>query len=139
MQKGKRSPGHVHYTHMIPKIDELRLICATSSPHIICVVEAWLGDDISDNEISILDYNVTRLDRNRHGGGIIFYTRSDLHSEIVLKQPYDLEFLLLSISNPNFSNKVHVGLFYRPPNSPSNSLELLYNCFQSVSVNIFSN
>ena len=122
---------------LIPKIDELRLICATSSPHIICVVETWLGDNISDSEISILDYNVTRLDRNRHGGGIIFYIRADLHSEIVLKQPYDLEFLLLSISNLKLSNKVHVGLFYRPPNSPPNSLELLYNCFQGVSVNIF--
>ena len=124
---------------LIPKIDELRLICAASSPHIVCVVETWLGDEISDSEISINDYNVTRLDRNRHGGGIAFYIRSDLHSEIVLKQPYDLEFMLLSIVNLKFSNKVHVGLFYRPPNSPSNTLEFLYNCLQGVSVNIFSN
>ena len=26
-----------------PKIDELRLICAATSPHIVCVVETWLG------------------------------------------------------------------------------------------------
>ena len=124
---------------LIPKIDELRLICATNSPHIVCVVETWLGDEISDCEISITDYNVTRLDRNRHGGGIAFYIRSDLHSEIVLKQPYDLEFMLLSIVNLKFSNKIHVGLFYRPPNSPTNTLEFLYDCLQGVSVHIFSN
>ena len=63
---------------LIPKIDELRLICATNSPHIVCVVETWLGDEVSDSEISIIDYYVTRLDRNRHGGGIAFYIRSDL-------------------------------------------------------------
>ena len=119
---------------LIPKIDLFMLLVL-----ILFVVETWLGDDIADSEISILYYNVTRLDRNRYGGGIIFYIRCDLHSEIVLKQPYDLEFLLLSISNPKFFNEVHVGLFYRPPNSPSNSLELLYNCIRGVSVNIFSN
>ena len=89
------------------------------------LVETWLGDEISDSEIAINDYNVTRLDRNRHGGGIAFYIRSDLHSEIVLRQPYDLEFMLLSFANLKFSYKVHVGLFYRPPNSPSNTLEFL--------------
>ena len=72
----------------------LDLFCAT---HTVCVVETWLGDEISDCEISITDYNVARLDRNRHGGGIAFYIRSDLHSEIVRKQPYDLEFMLISI------------------------------------------
>ena len=66
------------------------------------MVETWLGDDITDGEISISDYNVTRLDRNRHGGGIAFYIRSDLHSEIILKQPYDLEFLLLLLLMQNF-------------------------------------
>ena len=92
----------------------------------------------SDSEITIYDYNVTRLDRNRHGGGIAFYIRSDLHSEIVLKQPYDLEFMLLSIVNFKFSYKIHVGLFYRPPSSPPNTLDFLYTCLQDVNVNVFS-
>ena len=100
---------------LIPKLDELRLICATSSPHIVCVVETWLGREISDSEIAINDYNITRLDRNRHGGGIAFYIRSDLHSEIVLKQPYDLEFILLSVVNLKSSYKVHLGLFLSSP------------------------
>ena len=66
----------------------------------VCVVETWLGREIFDSEIAINDYNnITRLDRNRHGGRIAFYIRSDLHSEIVLKQPCDLEFSLLSIVN----------------------------------------
>ena len=38
-----------------------------------CVVEAWLSEQISDAEISIPDYSVIRLDRNRDGGGIAIY------------------------------------------------------------------
>ena len=35
-----------------------------------------LSEEISDAEISIPDYSVIRLDRNRHGGGIAIYVRS---------------------------------------------------------------
>ena len=50
----------------------------------LCVVETWLRDEIPDSEIFITDYNVTRLDRNWHGGGILFYVRSNLYSKIVI-------------------------------------------------------
>ena len=43
------------------------------SPDVICVVESWLDADIGDSEISIQGYSVIRLDRSRHGGGVLIF------------------------------------------------------------------
>ena len=94
---------------MPPKIDELQLIYATCKPDIVCVVETWLDSEIADVEIAIPDFSITRLDRSRHGGGIAFYTRSNLYSQVFLKGPYDLEFLLFSVSSLNFLIKCILG------------------------------
>ena len=57
---------------LVPKIDELRLICASCNPDIVCVVETWLDGEIADTEVAIPNFSLTRLDRNRHGGGIAY-------------------------------------------------------------------
>ncbi len=63
---------------LIPKFDELYVLAESQKPDIICVTETWLCINIMDNEISIPGYNVHRLDRNRHGGGILMYTSEDI-------------------------------------------------------------
>ena len=55
---------------LLPKIDDLRLVCSLYFPHVICIVESWLDIDILDSEICIQGY-LCRLDRTRHGGGTI--------------------------------------------------------------------
>ena len=117
---------------LLPKIDELRLTCETTKPDVVSIVKTWLASDISDNEIAIPGYNVTRLDRNRHGGGLLFYTKSCLYSQVLLQHPFDLEFVLFSISYSNFSYKIHIGLFYRPPSSPSVFMDFLYTSLQNI-------
>ena len=52
---------------LCPKIDNLRLICASLCPGFVCVVETWLSDEIDDSEICIQGYTSVRLDRTRHG------------------------------------------------------------------------
>ena len=63
---------------VLPKlaINELKLTCTTESPDVVCIVEMWLGNSIHDSELVIEGYNILRLDRNRHGGGIMLYTKS---------------------------------------------------------------
>ena len=56
---------------LLPKIDCLRTVTTVSSPDCICVVETRLNGDILDNELCIEGYDILRLDRNRHGGGIL--------------------------------------------------------------------
>ena len=51
---------------LLPKIDE---ITETESPDVTCIVETWLSNNISDNELVIPDYQIFRRDRDRHGGG----------------------------------------------------------------------
>ena len=46
---------------LLPKIDELRAIAEADSPNILCVVESWLSNDISDNdrhELAIDQYQI---------------------------------------------------------------------------------
>jgi len=55
---------------ILPKLDELRTLCAMDSPDVVCIVETWLDGEICDQELVIDDYCVVRRDRNRHGGGV---------------------------------------------------------------------
>ena len=68
-------------------------------------------DDILDAEISIPNYHVTRCDRNRNGGGLAFYVKNSLFSQVILSCPLNLEFVLFSVQSLSFSYKMHVGLF----------------------------
>ena len=58
---------------LLPKLDELTALCSANNPDIVCLVETWLSADILDTEVSIPNYSILRLDRNRHGGGVALY------------------------------------------------------------------
>ena len=60
---------------LLPKLDQLRVTCSVFSPDIVCIVESWLDDTISDNEIFVQGYSIVRLDRSKHGGGVLIYVK----------------------------------------------------------------
>jgi hypothetical protein len=60
---------------VLPKLDELVTLVDIHTPDIICIVESWLDKDITDSEIAIPDYVPLRLDRDRHGGGVLIYMK----------------------------------------------------------------
>ena len=75
-------------------------------PDIVCIVETWLDDTVSDNELLLPDYQIYRYDRNRHGGGDAIYVHVSLSCKIVLEGgPHKLEFLSLSVLSDSFSGK----------------------------------
>ena len=91
---------------LYPKLDELRAQLLIQKPHLICIVETWLSDDIADNELALHDYQIHRLDRNRHGGGVAFYVHISLSCKVLLQSgPPNLEFLFLSVSPQSFPYK----------------------------------
>jgi len=61
---------------LLPKMDHLRAICCSSSPDVICIVETWLDYTIADSEIFIQGYSIVRLDRSRHGGGVLIFVNN---------------------------------------------------------------
>ena len=82
---------------LLPKLDELCAVTEAETPDIICIVETWLSIEISDNELAINSYQILRLDRDRHGGGVIMYVHSLLCPKILLAGPKNLELLIISI------------------------------------------
>ena len=91
---------------LYPKLDELRAQLLIQKPHLICIVETWLSDDIADNELALHDYQIHRLDRNRHGGGVALYVHISLSCKVLLQSgPPNLEFLSLSVSPQSFPYK----------------------------------
>ena len=95
---------------LLPKIDNLRAICTLYSPDIVCIVETWLDDTILDSEISVQGYSVCRLDRSRHGGGILIFVKSMFIYSLLFKGSVDFECLVMSVnsdkcnaSSPNFT------------------------------------
>ena len=58
---------------ILPKLDELRVLCVVNNYDIICIVESWLSNDIENSELLIPGFTIFRRDRNRHGGGIICF------------------------------------------------------------------
>ena len=58
---------------ILPKIDELRALCANNKPNI---VESWLDHTIDNNELCIENYVSVRADS--HGGGVLIYIEESL-------------------------------------------------------------
>ena len=119
---------------LLNKLDDLKLICEISSPDFVCIVESWLDSDVSNNDVFIPDYVCVRLDRNRHGGGIVLYIKHYFQYRLLVQGPSGLELLIVSICNgPN------IGIFYRPPSSPVCTLDSLFNVLCTLDVITISN
>ena len=121
----------------MPKLDCLNLAISLYHPHIICIVESWLCQDISDSELFISGYQLIRFDRNRHGGGILAYVDNKFTVSLDPSPPSPLELMSFSV---NVNNTVlHVCVFYRPPSSDMFIFDCLCSYFQSLDVIHFSN
>ena len=102
-------------------------------PDAICIFETWLCPDITAAEISLPVYSAVRLDRDRHGDGIILFV-ADIYNVKVLQQgPLDLEFLLGSVQCAQIKLSLAVfcpaslsyrlsPVLYTPPHAPTNLL-----------------
>ena len=113
--------AHININSLLPKVDELRAIAASTKLSIIGVTETKLDDTIKNSEVDIEGYTILRKDRNRRGGGVACYVRSDLCHNTHDKISEDLECVVLDILLPNTKQFI-VGIFYRPPDE-NNFLE----------------
>jgi len=120
-------------------MDELRTIVESQRPSVICVVETWLSEEVSDQEISLSDYQVTRLDRNRHGGGIVIYVHNAISVGVLLSGPNELEFLAVSLCSPNSTRKHCIALLYRSPSCPVSFFDNFCNALHFLNPSRFTN
>ena len=78
-----KNKGLVHMIHinarfLLPKLSEIRLLATRTKAAVISITESWLDESVTNAEFKINDYRVVRSDRNRHGGGICTFVRSDI-------------------------------------------------------------
>ena len=64
---------HYNINSLVGKIDQLRFMVFSLKPDVISINETRLSTNITDNEISIENYDIYRCDRNRNGGGVCLY------------------------------------------------------------------
>ena len=118
---------------LLPKFDELAATVDALQPTVICIVESWLSEEISDSEISIQGYTIYRLDWNRHGGGVMMCVKSCVTSELLLMGSPNLEFLSISIFFTTLKLQTLYLTFYRPPSSPA---DIFDNLFTAVHISL---
>ena len=103
----------------------------------MCIVESWLCVGIDNNEISLQNYSIIRLDRDRHGGGILLYIRDGLSFENVQCGPDGLKIIFVSIFVCS-KKGVCLGIFYRPPSSSNCIFYHLFDVICSLNVSFLS-
>ena len=73
-------------------MDELRILCEESKPHVISINETWLDQCFIDQEITIPGYNIIRLDRDRFGGGLAVYISEHLsYKQMVIEDNMQID------------------------------------------------
>jgi len=108
-----------------------------NKPDIVSLTQTWLSDDIPSEAVSINHFNLVRKDRNRHGGAIACYIKSDLpYIRLHSFEVPELETLWLLIRParmPRWLSHILVGVVYHPPNANSHTMvEHIVNCIDEV-------
>ena len=66
---------------------------------ILCINETRLDKAINNSEIGLQGYDLTRLDRNRNGGGVAIYVRNNIsYMERSALVPENVEALCIEVS-----------------------------------------
>ena len=112
-------------------------MCSSLAPDVVCVVETWLDKNIDDTEIFVQGYCVHRVDRNRHGGGVLIFVKSLFSCSVLFSGSPEFEFIILSIKcsvgpSPDFC----VALFYRPPGSSYSLLDRLFSTLCNIFISL---
>ena len=106
---------HLNVRSLLKKMTDIRLLFKSNKVGILCFTETFLDSSINDSEINVDNYTVVRRDRNRNGGGVCIYVRSDIVFNIRSDLDHEhIEAVWLDILLPK-SKPILVGACYRPP------------------------
>jgi len=86
-----------------------------------------------------MEYQVIRLDRNRHGGGFVIYVHNAISVGVLLSGPNELEFLAVSLCSPNSTRNHCIALLYRSPSCPVSFFDNFCNALHFLNPSRFTN
>ena len=117
----------LNVTRLTTHIDEIRESVMAKGIHILAINETKLSSDIPDSIIAINDFELRRLDRNEHGGGVAFYIKDTINYKVLDNLPeHSLELICLEIIPKNVQ-PFFVLCWYRPPASTVDKFDELGN------------
>ena len=96
---------HLNINSILPKFDEIRYIAASTNATVIGISESKLDKTIILLENQISNYELLRCDRNKNGGGIACYIKSDVgysQKHFFLKEMENTFLLKFFCLKPNF-------------------------------------
>ena len=105
---------HLNVNSLLPKIDEVKYIAKRTNATIIGISESKLDKTVLDGELKIDGYDLIRSDRNRHGGGVACYVKTERHYNVRGSSSPEFEHIFIDILLPN-SKPILIGILYRPP------------------------
>ena len=106
---------HANTRSLLPKLSEVQLLLSRTRASILAATETWLDSSISDGELDVPGFKILRRDRDRNGGGVALFIRSDIAFNPRPDLSADnLEALWIEILLPK-TKGILVGVFYRPP------------------------
>ena len=102
----------------------------------ICLCETFLSDDITDPEVYLPGYSISRCDRaNRIGGGVCIYVKDSISLETCVSfSNSTCELLILKLVEP----ELIIILLYRPPSCTIPQLEDMITIIYSYLNNLGS-
>ena len=115
---------------ILPKRLDLAAYLVSFQYDIIAVTESFLDDSIDPSLVVPPSYVGYRLDRNRHGGGILVLVRDCL--TVIRRSDLESDCELLWLELFTHIGPVLFGTFYRSPNSDVSSLNLLNSSLLSI-------
>ena len=103
---------HLNINSLPSKIEELRQITKNTNSAVIGLSETKLDKTIFDFEVSIPNYSLVRKERNRKGGGVACYIRSDIcfNSQNYLSDDIENISFLLPKTKP-----ISIAIVCKPP------------------------
>jgi hypothetical protein len=112
---------HINARSILSKISDIRIMVSQSRPAVLSVSESWLDESVTNNEVKIEGYTIIRNDRQRTGGGVCMYIRSNIpfNPKDELKSE-NIETVWGELLLPK-TKPIIVGTCYRPPKQACNT------------------
>jgi len=100
------------------KLDETEIQAAEYNFTVVYLTETWLDNSIDNVIAQLIGYaDLFRMDRNRHGGGVLAYVKNDIFCVRRFDFESDnVEVFWLGLRTANF-RCLHIAVCCLPPNS----------------------
>ena len=95
----------------------MRLFCQTHKPHVLCLNETKLDNEIRDKDLVIEGFHsIYRKDRDRHGGGVAMFISEEI--KFFKREDLGADFESLTVElDIQYVKPILIATIYGPPDS----------------------